>query len=143
MCFIENILLHCWLLITISISFSNRWCLSSFIKQGCREVQQQIRDLRQEDCTTWSRFKIFVWKCNRNQRASSGVIRQSPEIHEWFRRWFCVCLSSLCYFKSPLKASADLEVQLVQLNHCDGVYSNYWNTLLRNLKLSSYISFYV
>ena len=27
--------------------------------------------------------------------------------------------------------------------HCDGVYSNYWNTLLRNLKLSSYISFYV
>ena len=22
-------------------------------------------------------------------------------------------------------ASADLEVQLVQLNHCDGVYSNY------------------
>ena len=31
---------------------------------------------------------------------------------------------------------ADLEVELVQLNHCDGVYSNYWNTLLRNLKLS-------
>ena len=26
-------------------------------------------------------------------------------------------------------------MQLVQLNHCDGVYSNYWNTLLRNLKL--------
>ena len=40
-------------------------------------------------------------------------------------------------------ASADLEVQLVQLNHCDGVYSNYWNTLLRNLKLSPYINFYV
>ena len=38
-------------------------------------------------------------------------------------------------------ASADLEVQLVQLNHCDGVYSNYWNTLLRNLKLSPYINF--
>ena len=36
-------------------------------------------------------------------------------------------------------ASADLEVQLVQLNHCDGVYSNYWNTLLRNLKLLPYI----
>ena len=36
--------------------------------------------------------------------------------------------------------SADLEVQLVQLNHCDGVYSNYWNTLLKNLKLSSYIT---
>ena len=38
---------------------------------------------------------------------------------------------------------ADLEVQLVQLNHCDGVYSNYWNTLLRNLKISPYINFYV
>ena len=33
-------------------------------------------------------------------------------------------------------SSADLEVQLVQLNHCDGVYNNYCNTLLRNLKLS-------
>ena len=44
---------------------------------------------------------------------------------------------------SSLRASADLEVQLVQLNHCDGVYSNYWNTLLRNLKLSPYINFYV
>ena len=42
-----------------------------------------------------------------------------------------------------LVASADLEVQLVQLNHCDGEYSNYWNTLLRNLKLSPYINFYV
>ena len=31
--------------------------------------------------------------------------------------------------------SADLEVQL---NHCDGEYSNYWNTLLRNLKLLPY-----
>ena len=31
-------------------------------------------------------------------------------------------------------ASADLEVQLVQLNHCDGVYSNYWNTLLTLFK---------
>ena len=40
-------------------------------------------------------------------------------------------------------ASADLEVQLVQLNHCEGVYSNYWNTLLRNLKLTPYINFYV
>ena len=40
-------------------------------------------------------------------------------------------------------ASADLEVQLVQLNHCDEEYSNYWNTLLRNLKLSPYINFYV
>ena len=39
--------------------------------------------------------------------------------------------------------SADLEVQLVQLNHYDGVYSNYWNTLLKNLKLSPYISIYV
>ena len=39
--------------------------------------------------------------------------------------------------------SADLEVQLVQLNHCSGAYSNYWNTLLRNLKLSPYINFYV
>ena len=39
--------------------------------------------------------------------------------------------------------SADLEVQLVQLNHCDGEYSNYWNTLLSNLKLSPYINFYV
>ena len=39
--------------------------------------------------------------------------------------------------------SADLEVQLMQLNHCDGVYSNYWNTLFRNLKLSPYINFYV
>ena len=43
-------------------------------------------------------------------------------------------------------SSADLlEVQLVQLNHCDGVYSlvysNYWNALLRNLKLSQYINF--
>ena len=38
-------------------------------------------------------------------------------------------------------SSADLEVQLVQLNHCDGVFSNYWNTLLRNLKLSPYINF--
>ena len=35
-------------------------------------------------------------------------------------------------------SSADLEVQLVQLNHCDGEYSNYWNTLLRNLKLLPY-----
>ena len=42
-----------------------------------------------------------------------------------------------------LNPSADLEVQLVQLNHYDGVYSNYWNTLLRNLKLSPYINFYV
>ena len=33
-----------------------------------------------------------------------------------------------------LKPSADLEVQLMQLNHCVGVHSNYWNTLLRNLK---------
>ena len=38
------------------------------------------------------------------------------------------------------QASADLQVQL---NHCDGVYSNYRNTLLRNLKLSPYINFYV
>ena len=37
----------------------------------------------------------------------------------------------------------DLEVQLVQLSHCDWVYSNYWNTLLGNLKLSPYINFYV
>ena len=29
----------------------------------------------------------------------------------------------------------------MQLNHCEGVYSNYWNTLLRNLKLSPYIIF--
>ena len=42
-----------------------------------------------------------------------------------------------------LNPSADLEVQLVQLNHCNGVYNNYWNTLLRNLKLSPYIKFYV
>ena len=42
-----------------------------------------------------------------------------------------------------LGSSADLEVQLMQLNHCDGVYSNYWNTLLRNLKLTPYINFYV
>ena len=34
-------------------------------------------------------------------------------------------------------ASADLEGQLVQLNHCDGVYSNYWNTLLRNSRNTS------
>ena len=38
-------------------------------------------------------------------------------------------------------SSADLEVQLVQLNHCDGVYSSYWNTLLSNLKLSPCINF--
>ena len=44
---------------------------------------------------------------------------------------------------SKLPTSADLEVLLVQLNHCDGVYSNYWNTLLGNLKLSPYINFYV
>ena len=31
----------------------------------------------------------------------------------------------------------------VQLNHCDRVYSNYWNTLLRNLKLTPYINFNV
>ena len=41
-------------------------------------------------------------------------------------------ISGIPFIKYP---SADLEVQLVQLNHCDGVYSNYWNTLLRNLKL--------
>ena len=29
-----------------------------------------------------------------------------------------------------VSASADLEVQLMQLNHCDGVLSNDWNTLL-------------
>ena len=29
-----------------------------------------------------------------------------------------------------LKARADLEVQLMQQNHCDGVLSNGWNTLL-------------
>ena len=43
----------------------------------------------------------------------------------------------------PYFSSADLEVQLVQLNHCDGEYSNYWNTLLRNLKPLPYIHFYV
>ena len=29
------------------------------------------------------------------------------------------------YTYPSYKASADLEVQLMQLNHCDGVYSNY------------------
>ena len=45
--------------------------------------------------------------------------------------------------KTDRQPSADLEVQLMQLNHCDGEYSKYWNTLLRNLKLLQYIDFYV
>ena len=64
------------------------------------------------------------------------------------------CDKLLCFYLSLLSphghavaksgmTSADLEVQLVQLNHYDGEYSNYWNTLLRNLKLLPYINFYV
>ena len=52
-------------------------------------------------------------------------------------------LSHMTSNSKEVISSADLEVQLVQLNHCDGVYSNYWNTLLRNLNLSPYINFYV
>ena len=51
---------------------------------------------------------------------------------------FCFYLFTITNLKTV--TSADLDVQL---NHWYGVYSNYWNTLLRNLKLSPYINFYV
>ena len=52
----------------------------------------------------------------------------------WWQKCFFT-LPLLNNFACPLvMSSADIEVQLVQLNHCDGVYSNYWNTLLRKLK---------
>ena len=35
--------------------------------------------------------------------------------------------------RNKFKSSADLEVQLVQLNHYDGVLSNYWQYLIRAL----------
>ena len=39
----------------------------------------------------------------------------------------CLCIFVL---RVGVEASADLEVQLMQQNHCDGVLSNDWNTLL-------------
>ena len=57
------------------------------------------------------------------------------------KKWGIIFLPHNYLSKQLKHSSADLEVQFVQLNHCDGVYSNYWNTLLRNLKLSLYINF--
>ena len=37
----------------------------------------------------------------------------------------------LLIITKSIGSSADLEVQLMQLNHCDGVLGNYWKTLLR------------
>ena len=39
--------------------------------------------------------------------------------------------------------SADLEVQLMQLNHCDGVLSNHLKYLIRATNISAYSNLYV
>ena len=40
-------------------------------------------------------------------------------------------------------SSADLEVQLMQLNHCDGVLSNHLKYLIRATNISEYSNLYV
>ena len=68
-------------------------------------------------------------------------------IRTWWKNFtaevFCSNSKNILRACQGWNSSADLEMQLMQLNHCEGVYSNYWNTLLRNLKLSPYINFYV
>ena len=37
---------------------------------------------------------------------------------------------NMLFYQNVMVSSADLEVQLIQQNHCDGVLSKDWNTLL-------------
>ena len=51
-------------------------------------------------------------------------------------------VSLLAVFRGP-QSSADLEVQLVQLNHCDGVLVITLKHLIRAINISTYINLYV
>ena len=62
--------------------------MSSIAEQTFREDQRQVRSVWQKDCTAWPRFKIFIWKRNKNQRSSPRSFGQYPEIHE--RNWWWV-----------------------------------------------------
>ena len=62
--------------------------MSSIAEQTFREDQRQVRSVWQKDCTAWPRFKIFIWKRNKNQRSSPRSFGQYPEIQE--RNWWWV-----------------------------------------------------
>ena len=46
-------------------------------------------------------------------------------------------------FRISHEASADLEVQIMQLNHCDGVLSNHLKYFIRAKNISAYSNLYV
>ena len=61
--------------------------MSSIAEQTFREDQRQVRSVWQKDCTAWPRFKIFIWKRNKNQRSSPRSFGEYAEIHERNWRW--------------------------------------------------------
>ena len=134
----------------LMLSDSEYWIGVIFTSSTIDKPNEKIRGL----CWFFNSFFIYSWMCTQYRLFISNellpmmvmpslrnIYKGAYEIDntegltgDWTRE-----LSIL----NSTHSSADLEVQLVQLNHCDGVYSNYWNTLLRNLKLSPYINIYV